>query len=164
MELLSTMTFQSQGRKTMRTQIDIHQFQGMLGKRLIRWGGLSIGLGAVLMMRKSPFWRGVGSQFAGWGAIDALIGWFGVRDSRKKAARPDAHTPEAQSKARGNLRRILAINTGLDVLYVTGGLWLSSREGRKNRFWQGAGLGIVVQGGFLFVFDLIHTLLLREEA
>jgi len=50
------------------------------------------------------------------------------------------------------------------VLYVTGGLRLWSREGRKNRFWQGSGLGIVVQGGFLLVFDLIHVLLLREEA
>lgn len=146
----------------MSTRTDHVQFQMMVGRRLMQWGGLSAGLGAVLMIWGSPWWRGVGSQFAGWGVIDALIGWFGLRSGRKKAAQPDAHTPEAQRKARANLRRVLAVNTGLDVLYIAGGVWLSKTKGKEDRFWRGAGLGIVIQGGFLFVFDLIHALLLRD--
>ncbi len=147
----------------MKIRTDIHQFQGMVGKRLLQWGGLSTGMGAVLMTWGSSFWRGVGSQFAGWGVIDALIGWFGLRSGQKQATQPEAHKPASQSEASRKLQRVLAINTGLDVLYVTAGLWLSGTKGKKNPFWRGAGIGIVVQGGFLFAFDLIHTLLLREE-
>lgn len=146
----------------MKTRIDSIQFQVMLGKRLMQWGGLSTGLGAVLMMWGSRFWRGLGSQFAGWGLVNALIGWFGLRSGRKKAAEPDAHTRERQLKERKNLRRILAVNTGLDVLYMIGGLWLSNTKGEEERFWEGTGIGITIQGGFLFVFDLIHALLLVD--
>ena len=146
----------------MNTRTDHVQFQVMLGKRLIQWGGLSTGLGAVLMTWGSSFLRGVGSQFAGWGIINALIGWFGVRSARKMAAQPDAHTPKTQSEARANLRRVLAVNTGLDVLYIAGGAWLSKTIDEEDQFWRGAGVGIVIQGGFLFVFDLIHALLLRD--
>jgi hypothetical protein len=57
-----------------------------------------------------------------------------------------------------NLRRILLINTGLDVLYVTGGIALALTLGADNPFWRGNGWGVVVQGGFLFAFDLFHAL------
>jgi hypothetical protein len=143
-------------------QTNQFQFQAMVGQRLIQWGGLSTGLGAILMTWGSSFRRGIGSQFIGWGIIDALIGWFGLRSSRKQAAQPDAHTKEAQSRARTYLRRVLAINTGLDVLYVSGGLWLAGTQGKRDRFWRGAGIGIVIQGAFLFVFDLMHVLLLQD--
>ena len=146
----------------MKIRNDSIQFQVILGKRLIHWGGLSTGMGAVLIMWGSSFWRGVGSQFAGWGIIDALIGWIGVRSARKNAAQPDAHTEVAQSKARKNLRRILVVNSGLDILYMIGGLRLSNKKGEEDRFWQGVGIGITIQGVFLFVFDLIHTLLLVD--
>ena len=146
----------------MKIRNDNIQFQVILGKRLIQWGGLSTGVGAVLMMWGSSFWRGVGSQFVRWGIIDALIGGLGVRSAHKNAVQPNAHTEAAQSKARKNLRRFLAVNTGLDILYMIGGLRLSKTKGKEDRFWQGAGTGITLQGGFLFGFDLIHTLLLVD--
>jgi hypothetical protein len=146
----------------MRTKTDIFQFQAMLGKRLVQWGGLSSGLGGVFMMWGSRFWGGVGSQFAGWGLVDALLGWFGLRSSREKAAESDAHAQETQLKERKNLLRILAVNSGLDIVYIIGGMWLSNTKGKEDRFWQGTGIGITIQGGFLLVFDLIHTLLLID--
>jgi hypothetical protein len=50
------------------------------------------------------------------------------------------------------------------VLYVLGGLWLARTKGEDDEFWRGSGWGIVVQGAFLFVFDLIHARQLRDEA
>lgn len=143
-----------------KTNIDIYQFQVGLGKRLIQWGSLSAGLGVVTAVLGSPFWRGLGIQFAGWGIIDALIGWLGLRSGRRKAAEPGAHSPEIQAKERTNSRRVLAINTGLDVLYVGGGIKLAHTKGRDHRFWRGTGIGIAIQGGFLLLFDLAHIPLL----
>jgi hypothetical protein len=49
-------------------------------------------------------------------------------------------------------------------LSLVGGLSLL----RADAFWRGIGLqaigwGIIIQGGFLFLFDLYHALLLAEE-
>jgi len=52
---------------------------------------------------------------------------------------------------------LLWINTALDVLYVAGGLILALAFGSRGMDWQGHGWGIVVQGAFLFLFDLIHA-------
>jgi hypothetical protein len=56
-----------------------------------------------------------------------------------------------------SLRRLLLINTGLDVLYVVGGAVLALTLGVGDPTWRGHGWGIVVQGAFLFVFDLFHA-------
>ncbi|MBN1486484.1 MAG: hypothetical protein JW981_02505 [Anaerolineae bacterium] len=60
------------------------------------------------------------------------------------------------------MRRILSVNTGLDVLYVGGGLLVAKSKGRDDDVWRGAGSGIVVQGAFLFFFDLFHAWQLRD--
>ena len=57
----------------------------------------------------------------------------------------------------GGLRRLLWINAGLDVLYVAGGLLLAFTLGRRSPFAAGSGWGIVLQGAFLFGFDLLHA-------
>jgi hypothetical protein len=142
---------------------DIWQFQSSLSRRLIRWSAGSIVTGAAMLLNPDRRWRGAGAQFIGWGAVDALIAWLGLRSTREKAAAPDAHDRETQQQARTTLRRVLWINTGLDVGYVSAGVVLAKTQGRSDRFWFGSGLGIVVQGGFLLLFDLIHALLLQAE-
>lgn len=142
-------------------RIDIWQFQVQLSQRLLRWSGFSSGGGVAMVLIGKPFWRGAGSQFAVWGLVDAAIGLLGMRAARAKASDPAAHEPDEQRNARRNLRRVLWINTALDVGYVTGGATLVYTKGRKNLFWRGSGWGIVIQGGFLLLFDLLHALRLR---
>ena len=48
-------------------------------------------------------------------------------------------------------RRILAINGGLDILYLITGTILVTR---RDSLAGGFGAAILVQGGFLLVFDL----------
>ena len=48
-------------------------------------------------------------------------------------------------------RRVLAINGGLDLAYLVTGLVLYTR---RDRLAGGFGAAILVQGGFLLVFDL----------
>jgi hypothetical protein len=156
------------------TQTDIYQFQADMSQRLALWSGVSMGAAAVIALLYShdlkgrqaahdpQLWRGVASQFAGWGAIDLGVALFGLQATRQRAADPDAHTPTQRSKARANLGKILWINTGLDVGYIAGGAILARTRGQHRRFWRGAGWGVIIQGGFLLSFDLIHALMLRK--
>lgn len=141
---------------------DIHQVQTQIGQQLAAWSGFSLGASAVMALMGNALWRGVASQFAGWGAIDLIIAILGLKSAQKRAADPESHMPEQQAKARDDLRKVLWINTALDVGYVSGGVALARTKGHDDRFWRGAGWGIVIQGGFLFVFDLMHALLLRD--
>ncbi|MGC9399771.1 MAG: DUF6992 family protein [Anaerolineae bacterium] len=147
-----------------KPKVDIWQFQMELSARLMRWAGFSIGAGTALALTGDRFKQGVGEQFIGWGVINGLLAFFGARNAPKQSAEPEAHTPARQAGERRNLRTILSVNTGLDVLYVLGGLWLARTKGEDDDFWRGAGQGIVVQGAFLFVFDLIHALNLKRDA
>lgn len=142
----------------------IWDFQDVLSRRLLLWSALSIGVGSGLLIFGGPFWRGFGVQALVWGGIDAAIALFGRRSSRR---RRDAgpHGPEIFEREARNLRWLLWINTGLDVLYVAGGLALVLTIGAQNPFAAGSGWGVIIQGGFLFVFDLLHALAVpRKQA
>lgn len=87
-----------------------------------------------------------GRQTVGWAAVDAAIVVRGVRGL--------AHPPGDAQETRGRLRRLrnlLALNAGLDVGYVAGGLALARGTSRR-----GDGLAIVVQGLFLLWLDTRH--------
>ncbi len=134
----------------------IWDFQDALSRRLLLWSTLSIVAGAIMLLAgDAPWWRGFGLQAVVWGAIDAGIALFGQRASQKRQASAPPG-PETTAREARNLRRLLWINTGLDVLYVAGGLLLVSTRGQSDPFAAGTGWGIVLQGGFLFVFDLLH--------
>ncbi len=138
--------------------MDLGQFQRRLTGRLLAWAAASIGLG-LLWRRRGAFGRGLGEQFVGWGVINAVIALLGQRGAaRQRAADPTAET-EGQ---RHILARLLWVNTGLDVLYVLGGRRVAWGRGAEDDLWRGRGVGIMLQGGFLFVFDLLNALALRR--
>ena len=122
------------------------------------WSGLSVGAGVVLFLAGVPFWSGFGVQAAAWGTIDAAIALFGGGAARRRRASMTDPLDDALLRREGrNLRRLLLINTGLDVLYVAGGVALALTFGAGDPTWRGHGWGIVVQGAFLFAFDLFHA-------
>ncbi len=134
----------------------IWDFQDALTCRLLLWSALSITAGGILLLAGDAFWRGFGLQAVVWGAIDAGIALFGRRSAQgRQASAPPG--PETTAREARNLRRLLWINSGLDVLYVAGGLLLVATLGRSDPFAAGSGWGIVLQGSFLFVFDLLHA-------
>jgi len=126
-------------------------------RRLLGWSALSIASGLPLAASHKPLLRGLGQQFVAWGAIDGSIALAGRWFNQRKAGQ-DGAAQEIDS-----LRRLLLVNAGLDVFYVAGGAALAVRRGKHDPFWLGTGLGIVVQGGFLLVFDLWHALQTGED-
>jgi len=143
--------------------MNIWEVQNRLTRQLLTWAGASLATGALLSSLRDRFCKGVGAQFMGWGAIDALIAILGGWISRKRrAGLVPAEIPSVEAKQRQDLERLLRINTFLDILYVAFGFLLIFRRRGEDRFWWGSGWGIVIQGAFLFFFDLIHALRLRR--
>jgi carboxylesterase len=140
----------------------IWEFQDVLTRRLLLWSALSVVAGALMLVFGDPFWRGFGLQAVVWGIIDAGIAFFGRRASEKRRL-ANLGGPSIAEREAGNLRRLLWINTGLDVLYVAGGIVLIYTIGQGDPFARGNGWGIVAQGGFLFFFDLLHALAVPKE-
>lgn len=55
-----------------------------------------------------------------------------------------------------SIERILLLNAGLDVAYISAGSWMlehSKNSADQRNLWQGYGQSLIVQGIFLLVFD-----------
>ena len=143
--------------------MNIWDFQTRLTNRLLVWSALSVAFSALTVFSASPFLRGLGIQFLAWGAIDTAIAFFGAKASAKKRLKMQGQA-SAESEAQESrwLENILWVNTGLDVLYVLGGIWLIQHWGADSVLWRGHGWGIIVQGGFLLFFDFFHAFALRK--
>jgi hypothetical protein len=138
-------------------------FLGLQRGAMLTLGGWAVGnlvAGPVLAARTTGAAREFWIMNAGWNVVNlAIAGWA------LSAGRPD---PEAWQSladvelARGQFRRLLWINAGLDVGYVATGAWLARRGDRLGSDRQsGFGRAVVVQGLFLLVFDTTVALLAR---
>jgi hypothetical protein len=116
-----------------------------------------VGAGGLLLTG-GPLWRGIGLQGVVWGTVDAGIALFGraaMQRRRRKRERPD--DPQVTREEARNLHRLLRLNAGLDVLYVAGGATLALTAGSSDAFARGNGVGVILQGAFLLIFDLVYA-------
>ena len=142
------------------------KFSKKLSVNLLAWSGFSIASGGWLLRNDQPFWRGIGLHFVAWGVIDALIALFGLVSTNRKsrqAASGERGGDEIVAVDQKRLYRLLLINTWLDILYFMGGGWLYLHKGAKDESWRGQGIGVILQSGFLFFFDLWHALKLGRS-
>ncbi len=137
--------------------MDIWIFQRRLTTVLLGWAMASITFGLGLLRDENPFRQGVGEQFAGWGLVNALIALFGWTSTARRQKLSDASKPATQAAEQRKIARLLWVNTGLDVFYILGGLLTVRTRGAADERWRGRGIGIMVQAGFLFFFDLINA-------
>lgn len=98
-----------------------------------------------------------------WNVVNLAIAGAGLIGSRK--ATPDETLSEA-IKRHESMKRTLLLNTGLDVAYVVGGAYLiergRNRPDDRNRL-TGFGKSVIVQGGFLLVFDVVNYALFARR-
>lgn len=142
--------------------MNIWRFSRLVSDRLLRWACLSVITGLVMGQRRDPLWRGIGRQALGWGLIDAAIALIGnITAQNRIASLPNPGETPIQRQEKSNLRTLLWINAVLDVFYVLGGL-IFARSDKGDGVRRGHGLGIVLQGGFLLVFDTLHALLIED--
>jgi len=136
----------------------IWQFNRQVSSRLLQINIVNMMLGQRLL-RYEGFWKGVGTQAVAWSSINIAIAFFGNLFTRRRLDKlENPFEVSVVTKEAVNLRRVLWINTGLDVLYMVGGLILARTRGKQSAFARSNGMGIVLQGLLLFVFDLVHAL------
>ena len=111
-----------------------------IGIPLVIWGLINIIAGIFYLFSSSELVKGVMLQAFFWGLIDGILGVFVLL--RKRAF------------VLTKIKKIFLINLYLDVFYVIIGALLIMFG--NNAFLMGNGIGISIQGFFLFLIDLIH--------
>lgn len=143
--------------------MEIWSFSQNLTRRLRSWAIISV-LSGLILQFSSRFGKGIGVQFAGWGIINYLIAWFGDRSTQERLERlDDPQDPDIQHQEAVKLRRLLLVNGFLDVLYILGGARLAKSRAQDDPFGRGNGIGIILQGGFLLIFDLYQAFMLNRR-
>jgi hypothetical protein len=75
-------------------------------------------------------------------------------------------TPEQMISEHNKTQNLYLINAGLDILYMAGGLYMihASKSSEKHQFrLKGYGQSVILQGGFLFAFDLVMYFIQRNH-
>jgi hypothetical protein len=124
---------------------------GML--TLLGWSAANIGVGAVGWATADGKWRYFHQMNVLWNTVNAAIGGFGYWQATSEDPRGLSDV-ETVDKAR-QMQMILLLNAGLDVGYIAGGAWMRERGLRRSdQRWIGYGESVMLQGAFLFAFDV----------
>lgn len=94
---------------------------------------------------------------AGWNAVNLVIAGFGYWGTYRTD--PSALSLYESFNQHHGFQKVLLFNAGLDIGYMAGGAYLMERSKRqeddvKRDRLSGFGKSILLQGAFLFVFDL----------
>ena len=119
------------------------------------WAGANITAGTIgWATAQQPELKAFHQMNVMWNAVNlglAIPGYLRARNT--KAVQTLSQTLSEQQKT----ERIFLFNTGLDVAYITAGFLLRSmalNNQAKTDQLNGFGKGLILQGSFLFAFDL----------
>jgi len=132
---------------------DIAQLRSLRWRmtRVLLWFSIGsiVGGTAIVLLSHEGWTDAIGWQFAIWGGIDLIFALMGVRQcSRAKQGLLD-DLAEAES-----LRKSLRFNGGLNWLWVAlGTVLIAWGAATASTTLVGHGIGVLLQGGFLFFFD-----------
>lgn len=93
---------------------------------------------------KKAFWQ----MNAGWNIINIAIAGFGYY------AKPELYDFQSAIHQQSSIQQLLALNIGLDIAYMLGGLYLKEKSNTTSQTQLlGFGNSLIVQGAFLLLFD-----------
>jgi hypothetical protein len=135
---------------------NLYTYQRRVMPILLGWGIGSIVSGLIWLLGCSQKMRGMGSQFFGWGLVDSLIAIFAIASADRKTMLLESGevTPGEHLQQAVQFERFVWFNALLDIGYVIGGIRLAKRSPQEPRR-RGIGWGILIQGAFLFVWDVL---------
>jgi hypothetical protein len=99
-----------------------------------------------------------------WNGINLLIASLGYWGASKKNA-GNTTTLASVLQHQNEVEKTYLLNLGLDVAYVTGGLYLTekSKTNSNPARFKGYGNAIMVQGGFLLLYDIVNYAIHRKH-
>lgn len=99
-----------------------------------------------------------------WNLFNLGIAGAGLLGSRQRNT--DGETLGEAIRQHQNMKQVLLFNAGLDVAYVVSGAYLLERGDRKpdkRDQLRGYGKSVMLQGGFLFAFDLVNYFIFKSR-
>lgn len=121
------------------------------------WAVGNIGAGLYLRSQREGTDRYFHEMNALWNTVNLGIATFAYLSIRHTD--PAALSLYSSLEEHYSFQKILLLNTGLDVGYLLGGAWLIERSRRpdvNSDRLKGYGRSILLQGSFLFAFDLVN--------
>ena len=125
------------------------------------WAVSNIIVGGVGMTQTGGQTKYFHQMNAAWNSVNLAIAGFGYYGLRNQSV--DLSLAETINEFH-NFEKILLFNAGLDIGYMAIGAYLWERGIRKdsNRL-VGYGQSMILQGGFLFTFDLVLYFMSRSK-
>lgn len=122
------------------------------------WSVASIAWGISGYNHSNDSYKYFSQMNVAWGAINVGLALPGYLKARKQGNLNYnfSKTYIEQTK----IEKVFLFNTALDLAYITGGLLLKERakwDLNNQSQWTGFGNAIIMQGSFLFAFDLAIT-------
>lgn len=122
---------------------------------LTAWSGINVLQGSISATNAKGVDKAFFQMNAYWNLVNlgvATYGWVKWHQDRRKT-----YDLAENLKAQHQLERFLLLNSGLDLAYISTGLYLKERGNRlRNPQTEGFGNSLVFQGAFLLVFDLVQ--------
>lgn len=119
------------------------------------WAGANIIQGTISASNTTGSEHYLHQMNAYWNTVNLAIAGVGLLGIRKQLKQK--HSLGSNLREQHKLEKILLVNTGLDLAYIVTGLYLKERGLRKNNDRnKGYGNSLLLQGGFLLIFDLIQ--------
>jgi hypothetical protein len=126
------------------------------------WAVANIASGLVMRSNTS----GVDSRFwemnAIWNGVNLAIAGFGYYGAKKLGTDGSAFDLYQEQMS---MDKILLFNAGLDLGYIAAGAWMVERSktiSKNPDLWKGYGRSIMLQGAFLFAFDVAMVLIHKK--
>lgn len=126
------------------------------------WAAVNIAGGLALRANTTGTTRYFHEMNAIWNGVNlgiAAFGYFGAL----RMGMPESAFGLYEEQV--GLDKTLLFNAGLDLAYVAGGLWMTERAKNiddRPDMWRGYGRAVMLQGAFLFAFDVAMVLLHRK--
>ncbi|MES2328596.1 MAG: hypothetical protein V4539_03270 [Bacteroidota bacterium] len=119
------------------------------------WAGANILQGTISASNTKGTEHYFHQMNAYWNIANIAIAGMGLLSIRKQLTGP--HSFERNMKEQHQLEKIIVFNGGLDLAYLATGLYLRERGNRLNKDQTtGYGNSLLLQGGFLLIFDIIQ--------
>lgn len=128
------------------------------------WSAVNIVSSPFLKITATESWPHFHQMNFNWNLVNAGIAglaYVGLQKRKQKY-----WSLSSIEKERNKLRKTLAINMGLDVCYMLAGAILKTRTKKVSSNDQARNIGfgnsLILQGGFLFVFDGVFVFRLKN--
>jgi hypothetical protein len=127
------------------------------------WAVANIGVNSALYFSTEQDIRYFYQMNAIWNVVNLGIAGLGYRSSIRSAPSQDLFSAV---DAQYSLEKALLFNAGLDTAYMMSGLFLmehAKNAASNQALFRGYGQSLLLQGGFLLVFDVVMYTLQRRS-